>query len=617
MPDLKTVFAGAIGLNGGKRTSRGKNIPRALPVDQFMFTNQFARWDMSKALKNGYEINEWVYACVNAIARHAAQVPWRVSEFESAKAKQFFYHEMKGIPPAERNHFYKDAHKIAKRFVGYEGKQPLYERKSHLLRLPDDPLEQLLEQPNTYNTRRTYIELISQHKLIGGEAMLVKIRSKVIGIPGYKTPIALYPLYPQAVEVDHDGQIPTMYRYGAEGFGGEAEQKYVPADVIHFKYANPTNPVRGISPLASAAQSVQIDNQAATFQLNSMGNRGLADVMLSTGETLGKKDFQQARAMFRANRTEPGSERAPWFMGTKVEVARLMPTAAEVDYIKTRGMSRQGVCSIYGVYPPVIAVMEGFGVTAIDAILRHHWIQTVIPFLDDIMEDLQAFLVPEFPGDRLCWYDTSNVQALSENLMERMRTAKIPWSMAIPAATINDRLDLGYDLDDVVGADEGFLPAGAVMARDIVEGNIDNSESGNTNTPPDGGDPGEPGDDVDPNEPEPEDDPAGEAKMAYLTNGHSDPHEGVKRWTAEEVLDWAGDKGVEITDLGQKLGDHFEFFVEEMPVEFRAASYDPDFGLQVEEAASGGWYVRFYHGAYTQEKRDRLLDRMKRWGYAV
>jgi HK97 family phage portal protein len=586
----------------------------------------FQRWDMGKSLREGYEINEWVHACVNAIARHAATVPWRVSEFADSEQKALFEHEMKGVPPGDRNYFFKDAHKVKRRFTGYKGRQPIYSRKSHLLRMPDDPLEQLLEQPNPYNTRRNYIEQVSQHKLLGGNAFWVKLRAKVEGIPGYKTTFELWPLFYHtgALQIDADGQVPTLYRYSPEGHTAQDEQEWKPQDVIHFKYANPFDPIWGISPIRALSKSIDLDAQASTFQLNSMANRGIPDVILTPSRTLNPKEFRQARKLFQENRLGASNAKAPWIMSEQMAVERMSLTSADVDFIKTRGLTRQSVCSVYNVYPPVIAVMEGFGITAIDAILRHHWMQTVIPHLDDLMTDINAFLVSEFPGERLAWYDTSNVQAMSENLLERMRASKIPWSMAAPLTVVNDRLDLGFDLEGVVGADEGFLPAGAAMVRDIVEGNMGAEDSGNTNTPPDGGDPGEPGGDEEPNEPDVEDPDTGEPaeaaaasmKMAYFDNGHGDPHDGIKRWTTEEMVDFCKEAGLELDSLGDKSDNYYELGVESAPVEILAAADQGDSGVTLEEV-TGGFILRFYHGAYNQEKRERLLRRVKSWGYAV
>jgi len=637
--DLKTVVAGAFGLGGGQARSAPRGInktrPRATSAEQSLLG--FRKWDMQKALTDGYEINEWVHACVNAIAGHAATVPWRVSEFADSESKAHFQWEQKGVKASERNDFYKDAHHTKRRFVGYKGRQPLYERRSHLLRRPDDPLEELLEQPNPFNSRRAYIELLMQHKLLGGNAFWVKIRGSVPGIPGYKTTLELWPIFYQnnTLKIDTnegDEQVPVAYRYNPGGMA--TEQVWAPQDVVHFSFPNPSDPIWGISPLQAAARSVDTDTQAALFQLNSMNHRGIPDLILSPGnladgKVLGKREFQEARKQFAQNRVGPRNQpRAPWFVGADIKVQRMGLTSAEVDFVKTRGLNREAICSIFRVFPAVIAITQGVSVTSIDAIMKHHWVQTVIPALDAVMSDIDLFLVKEFPGDRIAWYDTSNVDALGEPLLERMRTSKIPWSMGIPPAEVNRRMDLGFDLEGVFGMEEGFLPASAATVRNIVEGNVTSDGSGNTNTPPDGGDPGEPGDPQAPNEPEAEDPDTGEPgeaeaasaslTMSYFSNGHADPHDGVERWSADDMVAYLASPGLEVeVENWSKTKNHYELGLDRMPVQIKAMADKPDTGVEIEELGEAGYFLRFYHGEDVQDSRDRLVKRVESWGFST
>lgn len=586
----------------------------------------FSRWSMDKALRDGYEINEWVHACINVKARHAASVPWRVSEFAGSEEKAAYEHERKGIPASELPFFLKDSHRVRRRFTGYKGLQPVYERKAHLRARPQDPLEQLLEEPNQYNTRYDYIERLIQHLELSGNAMWVKLRGKVLGMPGYKTPFELWPLFPQSVEVERDGQVPLKYHYYPDGklVNESTEGHYDPADVIHFGYPAPGDALWGMSPLMAAARSVDTDSMSARFQLNSMSNRGVTDYLISFEEKLSKKDYMQARKMMRENRTGPDNARAPWLLGNSARVQQLSLSPVELDYIRTRGFNRQAICSIFNVYPPVIAVMEGYGLSSVDTILKHHWTQTMIPLLDKLQAVLNQSLAAEFPGNRLAWYDPSNVEALNQSLMDRYRMQKVVHTEGIPMTKLNDRFDLGLDLEGVVGADIGWFPAGVTPAHIAILGS--DPGNANTNTPAEGGDPGEPGDFVEPNEPHPEDipddgsqegisDPEAASGWAYFENGHADPHGGLKRWALDEAADALRERGIEV-DLNSVIreSDYFVF-----PIEGDAASSLADLAGKegegvIAEDLPTGLAVRFYNGREVEQRRARLLELVKSWG---
>lgn len=622
MVSLKTVFGGAFGLPPAR--SRGRKVPGATR-SQYRSLD-FTTWATEK-LVDTYRIQEFVHACVNIRARHAASVPWRVSEFTDNEAKAYFEWERKGISPSDMKFFIKDAHQPKRRFVRYNGFQPIFEKKTHMRFKPNDPAEQILEEPNPFYTRNRFIERTIQHKLLTGNAFWVILRAKVLGFPGYKTPFELWPLFPQAVEIDARGQVPQMYNYFPEGRGANQENEghYVPEDVIHYSFVDPAEPIWGMSPLQAATRTVQTDLQAQKFQLNSMANRGISDLVISPEEKLSAQDFQRGRRALKDHFLGPENARAPFLSNVGVKLDRTGLTSAEVDFIKTRNMDRQSICTIYNIYPPVIAVMEGFGITAIEAIFKHHWTQTVIPDLEDLMAPVNKYLLSQFGDTRFAWYDTSNVDALNESLLERMRTAKIPWTMGIPAAEVNNRLELGMNLDEVVGADEGILPSGAILVRDLVEGNLNGSEAGdgNIDTAPDGGDPGaEPGDPTDPNEPNPGDpadtgEPAEAAGITgHFANGHADPHEGRTRWDSVAIERLCARYGVVAEGEGTEAADHFDYWVVEIPQEIRNLAADPLSGIEISEF-DAGTVLRFYHGQSTEERRRRIIERFRNLGYDI
>jgi HK97 family phage portal protein len=612
---FQEAFSGALGL---KRRGTNRDIPRALTAHQGLVP--YAKWDLDKALKDGYEINEWVHACVNARSQHAASVPWRVSAFTDEEAKARFEYEMKSVPGSQRNEFFKHAHRktISGRWGG--------EKKAHLLERPNDPLEQLLEDPNPYMTRQEFYERLMQHKLLGGNGIWVKVRGKMFGEPGYKTPLQLWPLYPQAVEVERDGQVPVKYIYAPEGKSARPDiaQEYDPLDIVHFRFPDPRDSVWGVSPLSAAARAVDTDVQLAKWNLNSAQNRAVPDLLLSFEQELDAKNYQEARRRV-AEQSGVDNARNPWVMGNAAKIQQLSLTPVEMDFIRSRGLNRQSVCTIFRVFPAVIMVMEGVSLANMEAVLKYHWIQTVIPDMDAIMSVINKYLTPEFSGNRIAWYDTSNVEAMAESMIERGRLGKIYHTMGVPLEVVNDRLDLGMDLEDVILSDQPIFPAGVVTGDQLLAG--DNvTGNGNTDTAPEGGDQVDPGDAQDPNEAPPEDvnpDDPGEnpdtalaAELELFTNGSADPHKGVKRWATEEVYQWLLEQGIHATTI--KSDDHWEIFptgvLSQDAINYFKAEAKDQSGIEFSQSTETGLVsLRFYHGEGVQYGRDTLLHKLARF----
>lgn len=613
---LGSALAGALGL---KRRGSNKEIPRALTARQGL--TPFPKWDLDKALRDGYEINEWVHACINARAQHVASVPWRVSSFTDQEAKARFEYELKGVPNSQRGEFFKHAHRATIR--GRWGA----EKKAHLIERPDDPLEQLLDDPNPYMTKQEFYERMMQHKLLGGNGIWAKVRGKVFGEPGYKTPLQLWPLYPQAVEIERDGQVPVVYRYAPEGKHARPDlvQEYDPLDIVHFRFPDPRDSIWGISPLSAAARAVDTDVQLAKWNFSSAQNRAVPDLLVSFEQELDPKNYQLARQRVR-EQSGADNARHPWVLGNAAEIHQLSLSPVEMDFIRTRGLNRQSICTIFRVFPAVIMVMEGVTLSNMESVLKHHWIQTIIPDMDSMMQVVNKYLTPEFSGSRLAWYDTSNVDALAESMIERGRLGKIYHTMGVPLQVVNDRLDLGMELDDVILADQPIFPAGVVTGEQLEAG-VNATGNGNTDTPPEGGDQVDPGGTVPPNEAPPEDvvpdDPGNvpdttlSAELGVFTNGHADPHGGVKRWSAEELYEWMLKEKIHGSSV-MKTDDHWEVVVnggvDTSHVLTGLEDKTDDSGITFEETAEGPLVLRLYHGDSTQNTRELLLSKIDSFG---
>lgn len=612
--NIEELKAAALGAIGVKRRGTNREVPPAL--GNYSVFSDFPKWDMDKALKDGYAINEWVFACVNAYAHHAASVPWRVSEFTGAEQKGLFLAEYESLKPSERNDFLREAHRKQVRYRWGA------ENKAHLAHSPDDPLEKLLAKPNGHTPRHEFVERAVQHMMLGGNAMWLKVRSKVLGVPGYKTPFQLWPLFPQAVEVKADGQVPTSYLYAPEGKGvnPRTEKEYDPLDVIHFRFTDPRDPIWGMAPLTAAARAVDTDVEFSKWNFNAAKNRFVPDAVLAYKDNL--KPEQHERAERRFDEHYKGRARGPFISGNPVEVHQLSLSPVEMDFIKSRGLNRQSICSIFRVFAPVIAVLEGIPVGNMDAILKHHWIQTMIPFLDRLQGTINLSLTPEFGENRFAWYDTNNVEALTDTYVERTRWAKVYHTMGFPATHLNERFDLGFDLDDVPLADEPIFGAGVTTATMILNGMTGSGANPNTN--PEGGNPGEPGEGQDPTEAPPEDvvpddpgnNPDTQLSMMALSNGNSDPHGGVKRWTYEQAHDWLTEHSIQWQENVEfKSDDHYEFLLKGDPglrVADLIDSIAKGGGVEIENGA-----VRFYHGHKTQRLREHMLEKAREWGYAT
>lgn len=377
-------------------------------------TPQFNDWNTEKAIKEGFKHSTWVYSCVNLRATSASSVPWVVQR---------------------------------KSADGWEK----LEDASH-------PLVRLVNRPNPDMSWQQLIEYAVQHLDLSGNAFWSKIRAG--------TQVReLWILPPQHVRAV-PGMMRLVEKY--EYHLGLRPRDIAPEDMVHFKYLDPNNLFFGVSPIISAAQAVDIDNEAERFQKVSLENRGLSDLAVKIPLEASPEQVQQLRAAF--SREHGGSRNARKALITSGDITQLGTTAAELDFTESRKFIRDEICSAFGVPPPMVGSYENATLANIETARKIFWRDTMITLLSKLESFINMQLTYEFGPDVRITYDLSTVDALQENLTEKVNNAKNLWAMGIPFNQINQVLEMGFE--EVAGGDVGYLPSG-LLPTDFM-GEVDN-----------------------------------------------------------------------------------------------------------------------------------------------
>lgn len=363
-------------------------------------------WSLERATNEGYLASVWVFACVYRIAKSAASVPWR----------------------AERR------------------------IKGEWEPLDQHPLEELAEHPNPFWSRQDFMERWAMHVHLAGNAFVPKIR----GVGG--VPVELWLVDPNKVR-----PVPSQERFLA-GYeflrDGVVFKTARPADVIHHQFTNPANPYLGAAPLMPAAQAVDLDVRAATWQRSSLENRAVSDGALTYPFELSWDQYQEIKRQIRDQHQGPENARTPWIFGNEAQWTNISFNPVEMDYVRGRAFNRTEICASFGVPPPVAGILDDATLANIKTSWEIFWLGTVIPFLDDIRSALNRSLAPEFGRDLRLSFDLSQVEALRPMFREDVNAAAKLWLMGVPFRKVNRRLNLGFT--EFAGWDRSFVPLNVV-----------------------------------------------------------------------------------------------------------------------------------------------------------
>lgn len=405
--------------------SRQREIVRAAQLAKSFSPRQFVTvqsgsgqpvrsdFDAIKAIKEGSKKNAWVGAIVMMLCKYGSDVRWTVFERRNPK-------------------------------------DPWVENEDH-----DDAI--LLEYPNPKQSRQFLMWFQLHWLMTAGD-----VKWKLVQEGRFRELWALHPVKTRALP--HPTEWISGYKDTAAG------GKTIPAnEVIHAMIPNPENPLVGLSPLQSLWGTIQTDNEAATWNFNSLKSGGVKTGIIqdeNIRDPVALAEFQQSvDQTFGAG---SGSKLAA--MGYGGKYIPMATTAVEMEWISGRKFNLNQFCAGLGVLPalfdPDSAIYSNLKIAE-----RHAWTSGVLPLLGLFRDAFNTALVGTDPkARRTRWisYDVSGVAALRSELAEKITTFAQMVQNGIP---INDALaELEIGIEPIEGGDKPLVQAGLIPLADAIAG---------------------------------------------------------------------------------------------------------------------------------------------------
>lgn len=227
-----------------------------------------------------------------------------------------------------------------------------------------------------------------------------------------------------------------------------------PSDVVHFRFGkDPSNILRGFSPLAAVMREVYTDDQAANFTAAILKNYGVIGVIFSPDSgMIPKEKLEDLKNETQAKMTGDKRGSALWFSGpTKAQV--LQYNLQGFDVSPVRDIAEERVTAALGIPAAVIGFGTGLQQTKVGATMREMiklaWQGGIEPQQRSMADELDRSLLSEFqdnPKLFRTYFDTSQVEALTETPAEKTdRVLKLVQANVIKVAQAQQ--ELGYPVD--------------------------------------------------------------------------------------------------------------------------------------------------------------------------
>jgi HK97 family phage portal protein len=217
-------------------------------------------------------------------------------------------------------------------------------------------------------------------------------------------------------------------------------------DMIQLKLPNPNSRYFGQPTLMAAGRATDIDRESGIWQKNSLENRGVVDLHVEVPDTMQPDQIDALKVSIKEKQTGSANAREPWITSGKIN--QLGQTAIEMDFVNSRKAVWAEICAVFGMSMSVLGFTENVNLANGAEQQKALWVNSIIPMLELIKQQLNAQLSTEFDGVILD-YDLSNIEALQENFTEKLANAEALYRMGYTSASINRRLELGFEDDEI------------------------------------------------------------------------------------------------------------------------------------------------------------------------
>jgi HK97 family phage portal protein len=233
----------------------------------------------------------------------------------------------------------------------------------------------------------------------------------------------------------------------------------LPEEFIHFKFYNPLQPFRGLTPISAIKLSIVIDQLAQAWSRLFFKNSARPDFAIIAPEGTTETEKKEIIKRLDNHSGQDGYHKAIVLEEGVTDIKTFSFAPKDMEWLNQREFSRDEVAAIVGVPDELM----GFGKDTyenFDTADRVLWTLTIIPLIGSRDGTLTRFFrrTGQLKANEKIITDTRSVPQLQEDKTGKINNAKSLFSMGVPVNTASEYLNMG--LPNIPFGDIGYLPFG-------------------------------------------------------------------------------------------------------------------------------------------------------------
>jgi HK97 family phage portal protein len=231
-----------------------------------------------------------------------------------------------------------------------------------------------------------------------------------------------------------------------------------PEEFVHFKFYNPRNPVRGLTPISAIRTGVEIDEFARAWSRMFFKNSARPDYIAIAPQGTTSTEREELRDSLEGDaRTLDNWHRVVVLENGIVDVKALNLPPKDTEWLDQRRFSREEIGGMYGVPDELM----GFGRDTyenFDTAMYVLWYFTLIPLVKSRDSTLTEHFrrTGDLRDNERIETDLSGVQVLQENVGEKIEQAHLLIADGTPPNLAYQTV--GLDLDIGEAGNVGYMP---------------------------------------------------------------------------------------------------------------------------------------------------------------
>lgn len=257
-------------------------------------------------------------------------------------------------------------------------------KKGDVTEVFEHELLTVLNHPNTFQSRREFIELSVAYYLLSGDCFWLfdRVGSKIVSV---------VPLRPDNVEIILNREGTEIIAYE---FRNGTIKRYLPENVLHIRNIDPTNPLRGVGVVRPATSRILTEIEATKYQANFFQNQGRPDMAVFADSDVDDEKGAHFRAVWK-NTFGRGKGGQVAIFGRNVKsIQELNNTPKEMDFIETQKFLRMDILSALHI-PEEMVSSDGSNRATSKEAYKLYLQEAVIPVFEAFEDAINHKLVPQ------------------------------------------------------------------------------------------------------------------------------------------------------------------------------------------------------------------------------